>query len=217
MAGTTINENNLVYHCLHQTISQNGFSCTIEDVLLHGAGKEKRNAIVDILNKVQNQKIDDAVINNIFKSFLENLELSYKSAVISPQPNSEFVFEKLRELGILIVLNTGYDRNTASNLLHKLNWFQGIHYDLLVTASDVKNSRPYPDMIFHAMSLLNVTNAVEVVKIGDSEIDIIEGKNANCGITIGITTGAQTAKQMEVANPNFIINDLIELLTLIKF
>lgn len=217
MAGTTINENNLVYHCLHQTITQNGFPCTIDDVLLHGAGKEKRNAIVDIVNAVQSHKIDDSTIDNIFNSFLKNLNLSYQSAVVSPQPNSEFVFEKLRKLGILIVLNTGYDRKTAIKLLEKLNWVRGLHYDLLVTASDVKNSRPHPDMIFYAMSSLNVTDAISVVKIGDSEIDIIEGKNANCGITIGITTGAQTATQMRPANPDYIIDNLIELLTIIKF
>ena len=39
MAGTTVNENNLVYHTLLLTIIQHGFEFTLEDVLEYGAGK----------------------------------------------------------------------------------------------------------------------------------------------------------------------------------
>lgn len=216
MAGTTVNENNLVYHCLHQTILQHGFVCTFEDVLQHGAGKEKRNAIVDILSAIQVLKIDTETINLIFQDFLKNLEISYNTATIYPASNSEIVFEKLKASDIKVVLNTGYDRATAIKLLDKLNWLQGMQYDMLVTASDVQHSRPQPDMIFNAMTHFNITDAKSVVKIGDSAIDIEEGKNAQCGITIGITTGAQTKEQMSVASPDYIVDDLLELLTIIN-
>ena len=89
-----------------------------------------------------------------------------------------------------------------------MQWTQGQEFDLLVTADDVVNGRPHPDMIFHAMEKLAVTDASEVIKIGDSAIDIEEGKAAGCYLTLGVTTGAQTFEQLKKANPNYIINSL---------
>src|SRR5262249_48651121 len=101
---------------------------------------------------------------------------------------------------------------TADQLIDKLNWRKGQTFDEVVTASDVAGTRPAPDMILYAMKLCSITNAGEVIKIGDSIIDIEEGKNANCGITVGSTTGAYTKMQLESAHPDHIIGSLEELL-----
>ena len=34
-----------------------------------------------------------------------------------------------------------------------------MHYDLLITASDVSRARPFPDMILKAMEILNINDA----------------------------------------------------------
>ena len=49
------------------------------------------------------------------------------------------------------------------------------------------------------------------MKVGDSAIDIEEGKNANCGITVGVLTGAQNRAQIQEANPTYMIESLNEL------
>ena len=54
-----------------------------------------------------------------------------------------------------------------------------------------------------------------VIKIGDSAIDILEGKNAGCSLNIGITTGAQTKEQLSVANPDFIIDNIYSILEIL--
>jgi phosphoglycolate phosphatase-like HAD superfamily hydrolase len=86
----------------------------------------------------------------------------------------------------------------------------------LVTATDVEKNRPAPDMIQYAMNLFSIKDPKQVVKIGDSKIDIEEGKNANCLYNIGITTGAQSSEQLQEALPDTIINDLNDLLTFLK-
>ncbi|WP_315898209.1 HAD hydrolase-like protein [Chitinophaga pinensis] len=78
----------------------------------------------------------------------------------------------LKERNILTVLNTGYDRQTATGILHKIGWKEGEEYNALVTASDVQRNRPEPDMIFHAMQQFHITDSNEVVKVGDSTIDM---------------------------------------------
>jgi len=215
MAGTTVNENNVVYKTLQQAINEAGFNFSLEEVLAEGAGKEKLQAIKSILN-VYAQKQDDALANNIYERFAGLLADAYNTQQILPQDNAVELFRGLKEKGILVVLNTGYNAETAQSLITKLGWQEGVEFDSLVTATDVENNRPDPDMIWLAMERFGITNAHEVVKVGDSIIDIEEGINAGCSLSIGITTGAHTPEQLQSAKPNHIINNLIELLPLLK-
>jgi len=215
MAGTTVDEGNLVYKTLQKTLINKGINCTLDEVLTHGAGKDKRKAIVDIIAYL-NFPITILEVDEIFIHFLKALSEAYKYAEVIPQKNAEEVFEILHKKNILIVLNTGYDSATAHSLLVKLNWVVGVTVDQLITASDVDNGRPNPDMIQLAMKQFNISDSSNVAKVGDSIIDIEEGKNANCGLVVGITTGAHTTKQLASAEPNFIIDNLEELLTYIQ-
>lgn len=215
MAGTTIDEDNIVYKTLQKAVNEYDIDASLEQVLSIGAGKEKLNAIQDIIKTVGSE-VDLQKANNIFELFKQNLEKSYEIFDLKAMKNAETVLLELRNKNILVVLNTGYDKKTANFILNKINWRQFYHYDLLVTASDVKNSRPAPDMIHLAMNLFEIENSKNVIKIGDSQIDIEEGKNANCLLNIGVTTGAQNKAQLLQANPDYIINDLKELFTLLK-
>jgi phosphonatase-like hydrolase len=213
MAGTTVDEDNVVYKTLHEAINEAGVEVLLDEVLLHGAGKEKMKAIKDILLSVG--VVNSQVTNDAFEYFLAHLQIAYQTLDIKPQPGTKQVFNDLKTKGILVVLNTGYNVETAQALIEKLDWQIGRDIDALVTASDVPNNRPMPDMIQLAMQQFGIINGAEVAKVGDSAVDIEEGKNAGCGITIGITTGAHTMVQLQAANPNFIVNSLVEILPLL--
>ena len=45
MAGTTVNEDNIVYKTLQKSLNLHGVAVDLNHVLLHGAGKEKFQAI----------------------------------------------------------------------------------------------------------------------------------------------------------------------------
>lgn len=209
MAGTTVDENNVVYKTLHAAIVDAGVAVTLDDVLLHGAGKEKLQAIKDVLVAAQAVHVDAKAI---YEQFVVHLASAYSHLDVTPCSNAETVFALLKKQEIKVVLNTGYNRATATDLLRKLNWTIGEDIDLLVTASDVSNNRPAPDMIDYAIRHFNIENPASVVKVGDSAIDIEEGKNAGCGKTFGVTTGAQTKEQIAVANPTAVLDDLLELM-----
>lgn len=215
MAGTTVNEDNLVYKTLRDAISDAGFNFSLHQVMAHGAGKEKKQAIRAIL-KTYGNKQDEHLINRIYEHFIEQLTAAYATKDILPQNNAEATFKALKQRNILAVLNTGYDRSTAQSILDKLGWQEGVQIDGLVTASDVSKNRPDPDMIHFAMQRFHILNSDEVAKIGDSTVDIEEGRNAGCGLSIGITTGAHTTEQLKTANPDKIIDDLMELLPLLE-
>jgi phosphonatase-like hydrolase len=214
MAGTTVNENNVVYKTLQSAINEAAFDFSLEEVLEAGAGKEKLEAIRSILalRQVENEQL----AGQIFTRFLKLLDTAYQTLDVFEQDNATALFRMLKENEILVVLNTGYNKETAESLVQKIGWKKGIDYDLLVTASDVSKNRPEPDMILLAMEQFGIENAGSVIKIGDSAVDIMEGRNAGCRINIGITTGAQTYEQLQTAQPAYIIDNLIDLMPIIK-
>lgn len=214
MAGTTVNEDNLVYKAVREAINEKGFDFTLEEVLAEGAGKEKQQAIKSVLALRNIQ--DEALATDIFKRFRVLLGEAYQTQPITEQPNATKLFHALRRQGVQVVMNTGYDRATAEGLIKKIGWVKGVDFDGLVTASDVKENRPQPDMILLAMQQQGVADAQEVLKVGDSIIDIEEGRNAGCRFCIGITTGAHTFDQLESAHPDFILHDLKDLLPVVE-
>jgi phosphonatase-like hydrolase len=211
MAGTTVDEGNLVYKTVQKVINDEGYNLSLNDVLNYGAGKEKYQAIYDVLKECTNSDTVELTAKKAFSNFKPALETAYADLEIKTFEGTEALFRDLRNNNIKVVLNTGYDFITANNLLLKLGWSVGPTIDALVTSDDVKNGRPDGDMIVKAMELTGIIDSEKVLKVGDSAIDIEEGKSANCGMTAGVLTGAQTREQIQNANPTIIINSLIEL------
>lgn len=210
MAGTVVNEDNVVYKTLQKAINKKGYDLTLAFVLEHGAGKEKHQAIKDILKAIDVDPSSEPS-EPIFEDFKHLLDQAYETLHVSSFNGVEETLAHLRSSSIKIALNTGYNSKIANLLLQKMNWVKGTHYDVLITADDVSKGRPHPAMIERAMELLQVNNASKVLKAGDSIIDIQEGKNAGCGVTIGVTTGAHTAEQLQSADPTYVLSSLTEL------
>ena len=214
MAGTTVDEDNVVYKTLQDAIVHYSYPVSLDQVLEFGAGKEKLQAIIDILVNT-GFEVSPENIDLIFAYFIDKLAKNYDTLDVKPLPDVERTFKHLKERNIKVVLNTGYNRKTAESLIVKLGWEESNQFDLLITASDVDNNRPWPDMILLAMSKLNILDPKKVLKVGDSTVDIQEGQNAECLLSIGITSGAHTREQLREADPDFIINNVSELIGII--
>jgi phosphonatase-like hydrolase len=211
MAGTTVDEGNVVYKTVQKVINDEGYKVSLNDVLNYGAGKEKHQAIMDVLKGCTNSDDVEGTAQKAFSNFKKALEIAYSNLDVKTFEGTEALFRDLRKNKIKVVLNTGYDFITANSLLVKLGWSVGETIDALVTSDDVKNGRPGGDMILKAMEITGIIDAEKVLKVGDSAIDIEEGKSANCGMTAGVLTGAQTREQIQTANPTYILNSLTEL------
>lgn len=207
MAGTTVDEDNVVYKTVRAAVNAAGYDFSQEQVQAVGAGKEKSQAIRDVL-ALDGGTHSDEEVASIFADFQSRLKIAYDELQVREQPGATEVFTELAARGVRVVLNTGYDRVTAEKLVRKIGWTIGRDIDGLVTADDVEQGRPAPDMIEQAMRLTGVTSPAVVAKVGDSQIDIDEGRNAGCGVTLGITTGAQTASQLQAAHPTAVIERL---------
>ncbi|MEL7160930.1 MAG: phosphonatase-like hydrolase, partial [Bacteroidota bacterium] len=207
MAGTTVDEGNVVYKTLYKAFQRTGYHLSLDLVLRYGAGKEKLQATRDILQRVAPFTANPEVrARRIHSTFREALAEAYQKLDVRTFPGTEQLFRELSRVGIAVALNTGYDRKTAELLLDKLGWTEGEQYATLVTADEVEQGRPAPDMVLLAMERLGVNDAARVIKVGDSVIDVEEGKNAGCGATVGVTTGAHSRAQLAAAAPDWILN-----------
>ena len=209
MAGTTVDEKNVVYKTVTKAINEYGVDVNLDTVLEHGAGKEKHQAIKDVLKS--QDIVDGDLDTKMFSFFKENLDAEYETLDVAPITGVDTVMENLKSNGVKVVLNTGYSTKIAELLLAKLNWKKGEQYDMLLTADSTERGRPYPDMINLAMKEFEITDSAQVLKAGDSGIDIEEGKNAGCGLSVGVLSGAQNKEQLEVAAPDAILASLKEL------
>ncbi|WP_127136251.1 phosphonatase-like hydrolase [Flagellimonas oceanensis] len=208
MAGTTVNEDNVVYKTVRAALAKSGVEVSLDTVLEFGAGKEKFKAIADILEETKTTGVDPNVVFEDFKGMLEE---AYANLDVTTYDGVEELFTLLRSKDVKVVLNTGYDHKTATSLLKKLGWVPGEQIDALITADDVVKGRPSSEMIDKAMAMFGITASEKVLKAGDSVIDIEEGKNANCGLTVGVLTGAQTREQLATAEPSMILDSLSDL------
>lgn len=227
MAGTTVNEKNLVYKTVRdaindtlQQVAQTDTQVDLAVCLEFGAGKEKHQAISDILNEVlKNDNIAatdiDQWTDNAFATFKSALAQAYTKDTVATFDGMLALFEQLKQSGKKVVLNTGYDRQTANKIITLLGWSVGGEIDALITADDVDNGRPAPDMITLAMDTFGIEHAQHVLKAGDSGIDIEEGKNAGCGLCVGVLTGAQTQAQLEQYAPDIVLDRLTDLTDLL--
>ena len=72
--------------------------------------------------------------------------------------------------------------------------------------------KPSPEPLLKICENLNISPA-DTLMIGDTELDIRCGKNANSK-TCGVSYGYRTREQIEFENPDYIISDIKELINL---
>lgn len=215
MAGTAVNEDNLVYKTMQSVLVESGLDISLETVLLHGAGKEKQGAISDIIFELDGLRPKEDRVRKLYFDFKFRLEAAYDLYPLEIFPSVKKIISLSRAQGMKVAFNTGYPKVIAERILEKTKVTIGKDIDLLMTADQVANSRPAPDMINAICERLQI-DASKAIKVGDSAIDIEEGKAAGVKYSIGITTGAQSRSMLKAAQPDFIIDDMLELQSIIE-
>jgi phosphonatase-like hydrolase len=218
IAGTTVKDDQDVTKAFQSALRKSHYEVPLEliDPLM---GYEKTLAIRQILrlHEHNDAKITNELVEKIHKEFVKQMILYYQKAPdIVPLPNVEETFSTLKEMGVKIGINTGFSRDIAETITNRLQWVEKGLIDFFIGSDEVELGRPYPYMIQKLMQLSGVEHADEVAKVGDTEVDIREGQNANCKYVIGVTTGTFTREGLEKYNPTHIIDNIAEIIDIIK-
>lgn len=136
---------------------------------------------------------------------LQNLHLA------APFPSSIKTLKKLRQRKFKL----GAVTNRSGNTVIKTLQLSGLakYLDIVITADDVKKQKPHKEPIIKALKLLEV-KPHQAILVGDTEVDVLAGKNARVQ-TVGVTYGV-LGKDIKKHNPDFIVNDIEELLDILK-
>ena len=218
IAGTTVCDNGSVAEAFIAAFRDFGFEIPVAQVK-KVMGFRKMDAIALLLEKFAPARKDDQLLTErIHTRFIEKMIAFYRSdEKLAPFPHTEQVFSALKEQGIKVALNTGFTRSITDTILTRLHWNDGnALIDRVICSDEVPKGRPHADMIAALVSELGISSPSSVLKVGDTEVDVEEGRNAACGKVVSVTTGAFTREQLESYRPDHIIDDLSELLPIIE-
>lgn len=217
MAGTTVEDSNNVHDALVQGFKENNYTITVADAN-RVMGIPKPVAIRTLLEENFDVKENaDELVEQIHQAFKKAMLHFYENdPSVKAKVNAEETFRALRELGILVGIDTGFSRDIADTIFERLKWKENKVFDYSVTSDEVDNGRPYPDLIIKAMKDLNIASGEEVAKVGDTASDLHEGTSAGCKYVIGITTGAFTQEALAREPHTHLVSDLLEVVDIVS-
>lgn len=219
IAGTTIKDNSNVAAAFQQAFLQHGFSEVSLAEANEKMGYPKPLAIREILSQhvADSDTITEILVDDIHEVFVANMIEYYKQTPgIAPMEDAEAVFSKLQQMGIKVGLDTGFSRDITDVILERVGWKNSPLIDLTVASDEVKRGRPFPDMIQRMMELLEIEDTREIIKIGDTEVDVNQGHQTGCLMSIAVTTGAYTEYELRKHYPTHVIHSLSELIPIVE-
>lgn len=83
-------------------------------------------------------------------------------------------------------------------------------FDVVITPDEVEKGKPDPEGLYKIATLFDTTTA-HLVMVGDLPVDIVTGKAASVGYTIGITHGFGSRAQLKAAGADYVIDSLGEI------
>jgi phosphonatase-like hydrolase len=206
LIGTTIKDSDaqesLVIDAFYKAFALNGFQMSYKKVN-EQRGKRKREAIRNLIPEDLSIQIEDKIYND----FMRLLNSSKKN--FTAMPGALDLFRFLRNNEIKIAIGSGLPIDFIHELIKELKW-ESVKFDYVGSSEDLGAGRPNPIMILDAMQKLNIKNLRNVLKVGDTIVDIQEGKNAGV-VTAAVLTGTQAKSELEKQKPDHIITDISQL------
>ena len=194
LAGTTVEDHGEVPGAFSAALAEFGLEVTPEQVK-QVRGSSKRQAVLSFIPPGPRQAQTAA---EAYTAFRNHLVRRYAEGGVRAIPGAERVFQSLREKGVKVALNTGFEREITRLLLAALGWTQGT-VDAVVCGDEVAHGRPAPDLILRAMELVSARDAGQVANVGDTVLDLQAGYQAGVRWNIGVLSGAHDRQTLESA------------------
>ncbi len=214
MAGTVVAEGGQVYIAMRAAMNEAGLGVSESDMHpWHGAKKE---AVIEHFVRRESPDIPlaelTARIETVGTAAMDKVAAAYfdeSSNITLIHPDLLDFFAELRAAGTKVALDTGYPPDIQEALVNRLG-FKGA-VDGYISAYSVSEGRPYPYMIHQLMETLRVEDVRRVAKAGDSVRDVEEGKNAGCGLVVGVLSGADDESALSAAGADLIVESVMSL------
>ena len=217
IAGTTVTDNDSVNDAFRGALEKAGYPVAAEEVN-YIMGYRKIEAIKILLERFYPAQLaNEPLINEIHNLFIKDMQDYYEHTTdLHPLPFAEDTFRLLHANNIKVGLDTGFTKGITDIIMRRLGWDKNDLVDVVISSDEVPQGRPHPFMINAMMEQLRITDVKRVAKVGDTEVDVLEGRNTGCGLVVSVTTGSYTKEELEKFSPDYIIHSLQELPALLK-
>jgi phosphonatase-like hydrolase len=215
VAGTIIEDHGEVVDAFDLALQKNGIVVSPAEIIeFKGASK------VEVIKTFVERKWgkedgrNEARVTKTFEDFKHQLESKYSNGGVKPIPGAAETFAWLKEKGIVCATTTGFYRAVSELILKSAGWQNTFRAN--ICSDDVKDGRPAPYMIFHAMEETGVTDVQEVLNVGDTRLDLQAGKRAGVIGVIGVLTGVHKEDRLLPESPSHLIPSVASLPSLIE-
>jgi len=173
-------------------------------------GYEKREALRQLLSITKGvalDSVDAAEVEELFKHF--KMELDKLTGSMNTEiSGTTAIFEELRGRCVKVCVGSGFPDSTVKQIVDNMGW----NVDAYFSSEALGAGRPDPVMVTTAMARFGVTDPRRVVKVGDTAVDVEEGRNAGV-FTVSVLTGTQSREKLEKESPDCIIPSVADLST----
>jgi phosphonatase-like hydrolase len=201
LSGTTVFDDTGVRDCLYQAAREHELDTTPEEILYH-MGTNKIHLYQFLIARSQGKQIDIKdfeknrdqetypLAKRVFDRY-EELMIDHYRAEVREIPGASDAFRWCHQQGIKVATDTGFHGKITDAVMDGLGWVRDGLVDLSVHVECIpeERGRPAPYMIFYAMEKLDVQSVHEVIKVGDTPADMLEGRNAGCRGVVGVLSG----------------------------
>ncbi len=218
MAGTTVHDEDFVNVALQNALMEQNVDCSRDDInSVMGMAKPLAIKLLLEMRAKDKESITNELVSEIHTSFQNKMVDFYdNSQTIKEIEGVSEAFRQFNKMNIKVAIDTGFDRRIANAIFQRVGWIENGLVDYTVTSDEVENGRPHPDMVFKAMKHFDISDAKEVVKVGDTPSDLNEGNNAGCGLNIAVLSGACTKEELIICPHSHILDSVAQIPELLK-
>lgn len=130
---------------------------------------------------------------------------------ISVFPGIIEVLEKLRGMGYRMAIATSRSHSSLETIASNIG--VDSFFEVMFGAEDVVNHKPAPDMVNLVLKKYSLSPD-EVLVVGDANYDLLMGQGAGCRVC-GVTWGNQSREKLASVGPDYIIDDIHQLLDIV--
>ncbi|MBO8132122.1 MAG: phosphoglycolate phosphatase [Candidatus Marinimicrobia bacterium] len=212
--GTLVNSFNDIAESVNETLRNFGYNELDKKVAIQyigdGIKKLVSRAFGKSLYNDSEHEWKEEELTKFYNHYVDNYEKNLLNTTVL-YPCVKETIEKLKLMDTLMVVLSNKNERLSKKILEALKVKD--YFDLIFGGDSFTTKKPDPNPILNILKYFSVSVDKAMI-VGDSENDIIAGKNAGIK-TCAVTYGLKPKEELEKHNPDYIIDEFKEILNII--
>ena len=204
--GTLLNTVDDIKNSLNYVLKENNFPiCTLEQVK-----KSLGYGSLSLIKDSVPTNTSDILINKVYNEYVDYYTKN-NNDLTRPYEDIMTLLKLLIANKYLLAITSNKMQEAVTELNE--NTFEGL-IDVAIGERKTLKLKPDPEMLILALEELGL-KPDEVIYVGDTEVDLLTAKNASLK-SVAVTWGFRSKKELLIHDPNYVIDNPLDLLEIIK-